>query len=258
MLQTAIAAVRAAGKIQREHYGKLLNVDAAKRNDIKLEVDRLCEAAIVKIIRREYPGHALLAEESGADDTGSEYLWVIDPLDGTVNYFYGLPYFCSCVGCYRRGGGDGFPLGEPVAGAVYAAATDELFAAAAGTGATLNGSPIRAPEIDDLGECIVATGYGSVEVNIVRMRELSERLAGKVRKLRLLGAAGLDLCHVAAGRLSAYYERGLHPWDVGAAYAVLREAGAAVTAVEYEPGRWEVLASARGVHAALLREAGLK
>ncbi len=136
MQTTAVRAALAAGRIQREHYGTLLKVDATKRNDIKLEVDRLCEDAIRDEIRTAHPAHALLAEESGSTQGADAYRWIVDPLDGTVNFFYGIPYFCTCVACYRRpvgrahapegrgreerasGAGPAEALGEPVVGVV--------------------------------------------------------------------------------------------------------------------------------------------
>jgi myo-inositol-1(or 4)-monophosphatase len=254
MLETAIAAARRAGAVQREHYGSLLRVDAARANDIKLEVDRLCEGAILETIRAAFPDHAILAEESGQSAGDGDHWWIVDPLDGTVNYFYGLPYFCTCVACYRRpteaeAGATGLDaLGEPVAGVIYAPLTDELFAAERGKGATRNGEPLQTRPMAALAEAIVATGFGSTDENIRRMLAASTGLVRKVRKLRCMGSAGLDLAGVAAGRLSGYYERGIRSWDIAAGRIILEEAGARITATQYAPHAWDVTASAAPIH----------
>lgn len=250
MLATAKAAARAAGAIQRENFGKMLNVDAKMKNDIKLEVDRLCEEAIINTVLQVYPDHEFLAEEGGeGGKTDAEYVWIIDPLDGTVNYFYGLPYFCTSIACYRKGeSGMLKGLGEPVLGVVYAPKIDEMFSAEVGGGAYLNDQKIRAAEVAELSECMVATGFGSTRMGIDRMLNGLPALVDDVRKMRCLGAAAYDICNVAAGRLTAFFEKGLHTWDIAAASIIAAEAGAVVDAFEYAAGRWDYIASAKGVH----------
>ena len=148
ILDTAVAAARAAGEILLTHAGRTLNVDEAMAFDIKLEVDRLCEEAIVSIVQGRFPDHAILAEEGGAQDGTAAYRWIIDPLDGTVNYFYGIPYYCTSIACYEQPTGNPpqetfESLGRPVAAVVFAPATDELFSAHAEGPCLLNGRPIR-------------------------------------------------------------------------------------------------------------------
>ncbi len=249
MLNTAKAAARAAGEIQRRNFGKLLNVDARMKNDIKLEVDRLCEQAIINSILQVHPDHAFLSEEAGiVNDLGSDYLWIIDPLDGTVNFFYGLPYFCTSIACYRRSGSGIIPgLGEEVLGVVYAPATDEMFSAGKGEGAFLNDEKIKAAEVGSLAECMIATGFGSTRSGFDRMLSGLPALAEDVCKMRCLGAAAYDICNAAAGRLSAFFEKGLHTWDIAAASVIASEAGAVIDAFEYETGRWDYIVSAEGV-----------
>ncbi len=252
--EVAEAAAKAAGKIQREAYGGALNVDEAKRNDIKLEVDRLSEAAILKEIKTVFSDHAVLAEESGALENGSEYLWIIDPLDGTVNFFYGIPMFCTSIACYRRDPDkvlcyphDYNALGTFEAAAVYAAALDQMFLAAGGQGATLNGVPIHATIVTDLAECCVSTGCGHGERGMRYFNHFMEGLLPRVRKTRVLGAAALDLCYVAAGRLSGYAEAGLYSWDIAAAAGIAKEAGAMIEGVCNEPTKWDIVVSGSGV-----------
>lgn len=250
-LAVAERAARAAGTIQRQAYGTLLNVDETRKNDIKLEVDRLCEAAILNEIRADFPGHSILAEESGETDTGSDHVWIIDPLDGTVNFFYGIPYFCTSIACYRRaaqGEASANPLGVPEAAVVYAPMQDELFAAEAGQGATLNGNPIRAAHADKLEDCLIATGCGHEQYGMNRYQVLMKNALTKVRKVRILGAAALDLANVAAGRISGFAEAKLYSWDIAAAAAIIAAAGGRLTIRAQEPHRWDIIGSAPAVH----------
>jgi len=257
---TALAAARAAGDIQKRLWGTLLNVDHATRNDVKLEADRLCEQAIVEIIRRHWPRHAILTEEAGALGGDGDLWWLVDPLDGTVSFFYGLPYFCTSVACYRRPAARSaaFPrglesLGKPLVGVVYAPPTDELFVAEAGHGATLNGKPIRPSTITTLEESIIATGFGARPGAVGHFVEQIGRLAPRVRKVRSMGSAAYDLCNVACGRFTGFYEQRLRSWDIAAAAAILREAGAVLDAIETSEAEWNTLAAAPGIYDELRR-----
>jgi len=255
---TAIAAAHAAGEIQKRLYGTILNVDQSSRNDVKLEADRLCEQAIIDTIHRDWPDHAIFAEERGALGGEGEYHWIIDPLDGTVNFFYGLPYFCTSIACYRLPTTveTGYPrtlasLGEPLVGAVYAPPTDELFVGEIGKGAELNGQPMHASPIRRLEESLVTMGFAGRPGLSAHFVEQATKLEPRVRKLRCMGAAAYDLCNVACGRLTGFYEKGLHMWDFAAGQIILREAGAVLDAFEYEPKHWDLLAAAPGIHAEL-------
>lgn len=257
MLETAKKAVLEAGKIQMANYGKSLNVDAKLKNDIKLEIDKLSEKAIIEIITTAFPDHSILAEESGATDTSSEYLWIIDPLDGTVNYYYSLPYFCSSVACYRVPKDrknlctDFAEYGEPVCGAIYAGPTNELFYAEKGQGAFLNDRQIFVAREHSLDECIVSTGFGSSKDSLEGFLRNGSALADKVRKIRCLGAAAYDIANVAAGRLSGFFEKNLNSWDIAAGIIIAQEAGAAVSARELSRERWDVIISIPEVAAEL-------
>lgn len=254
MQAVAVDAAQAAGEILRRHAGGPLNVDGRYTRDLKLEVDRLCEEAIVGRIRESFPDHAILAEEGGASETGAGYRWIIDPLDGTVNYYYGLPYYCTSVACFATSGpglamgGDVPSLGRPVVGVVYAPPTDELFVGAAGEGATCNGQPISASRETDLAEIGFELGFGKTASLGDHMVDVAGILAGRVRKLRCLGAAAYDLSNVAAGRLGGFYEGALRTWDIAAGAIILNEAGGCMMAREFEPTSWRVLASGAGVH----------
>ena len=185
------------------------------------DADRDAEAAIQEILLGERPDDGLLGEEGAHSDGGSSgRRWVVDPLDGTTNFLYGLPAWAVSVALEDADGG--------AVGAVHDPVRDELFTAARGEGARLNGEPIRVTEPDGLGAALVATGFG---YDAERRRTQAERLVAvlpHVRDIRRAGAAALDLCWVAAGRLDGYYERGLQPWDWAAGSILVTEAGGAL------------------------------
>ncbi|MDT8390078.1 MAG: inositol monophosphatase family protein [Lentisphaeria bacterium] len=244
--ETAVSAAKAAGELLRVHYGKELVVHGTPGKDVKLEVDKLAESAIKDMIQDRFPDHAVLAEESGASgERGAEFLWVVDPLDGTVNYFHGLPYYCTSIACYRMAGGDTcLPgLGEPVVGVVYAPPTDELFVGIHTRGATLNGASVHVADTADLSDTIFSMGFGK---NVERGRDMvrvASHITDHVRKVRCLGAAAYDISNVAAGRLGGFYEGGLRSWDIAAAAVILQEAGGVMSVEEFEPTWWRVLAT---------------
>lgn len=235
MLDIAIQAAKAAGAIQLSHFWRTLQVDDRKHHDIKLEVDRLCEAEILSIVRKAFPDHGVLAEESGRSDRPSKYVWIIDPLDGTVNYAHHVPHFCSSVALWEHE--------EPLVGAVYDAYRDELFAAERGKGATLNGRPIRVSTIAQVGECFVACGFMKTEETIRKGLERFAKLAPHAQKMRVMGSSALDQCYVASGRFDVYVEYGIKPWDVGAGRLIIQEAGGRMDLGEGPEGGYDVLAT---------------
>lgn len=247
----AVDAARRAGAIQKEKYGGLLNVDAKLADDLKLEADRLCETAIVGAIRDSFPDHAILAEESGRAE-GAEYIWYVDPLDGTVNFYYGIPYFCTTLACYRQTADDPSGMGEPVLGVTYAALTDELFVAKTGQGAFLNDRPVRVREETALSESFIITSFGNNPKKLEFTRKAILPLSLRIRKTRNMGAAALDLANVAAGRASGYLEVGINPWDVAAGRALVEAAGGAFTARTLPGNRLAVAASGKTIHAQLV------
>lgn len=242
MLETAIAAARRAGAIQREHFGTVLQVDEAARHDIKLAVDKLCEQAIVQALHGAFPDHAILAEEGGASGTHS-HRWIIDPLDGTVNFFYGVPHFAVSIALEVEG--------EPTLGVVYDAMRDELFAAVRGRGATLNGAPVRVSPVRAAAEAMVVLGFMKNAATMAAGLQAMQQCIHHVRKVRCTGSAALDLAYVAAGRFTAYYEAGIRHWDVAAGHVLLTEAGGRFEASAPVDGTFNVFASNGLVHDAL-------
>lgn len=258
-LAVAVEAARTAGAIHLAHLGTALQVRSKSSfSDLVTEVDGLAEAAIRAVIARTYPGHAVLGEEEGLgqEGTGQETpggsapdtscRWVVDPLDGTVNYAHGFPVFCASVALEVEG--------QRVVGAVFDPNRQELFAATRGGGAFLNGQPIRVSTTPTLTTpALVSTGF-PYDVSGGRNLERVERLLRLGVPVRRPGAAALDLCNVACGRMDAYWEIGLKPWDSAAGSLIVEEAGGLVTdaAGLATPGGEMIVASNAHLHAELL------
>ena len=246
-LDVAIHAVRAAGAIQLAR-AELPHQVSSKSNfsDLVTEVDALCEAEIRRIVLEAFPAHAVLGEEEGQQGEG-DYLWVVDPLDGTVNYAHGFPVYCASVGLEVRG--------VRVVGAVYDPTRRELFTARLGGGAYLNGQRIRASRTRALrSPALIATGFPyNVAEDAGKLTYLNKLLALGV-PVRRPGAAALDLCYVACGRLDGYWESGLKRWDAAAGSLMVQEAGGTVTdaAGERTPYGAVIVAANAGLHPELL------
>jgi myo-inositol-1(or 4)-monophosphatase len=188
--------------------------------DLVTEVDRAVEVAIVDRIRRSRPHDGILGEE-GTDDEGTSGIrWIIDPIDGTTNFLYGHPGFAVSIAAERDG--------SPLLGVVAVPLHLDVFTAVAGEGAERNGTPIRVSGCSDPSRALVATGFGYEPERRRRQAEVVARIVGDVRDIRRVGAASVDLCSTACGRVDAYYELGIQPWDWAAGALVAREAGARV------------------------------
>lgn len=249
-LALAVRLARAAGAVQRERYETVLHIATKSAAvDLVTEVDRRCEDLIVEALRRERPADAILAEEgSNREAAGADWRWVIDPLDGTVNYAHGYPRFCVSIGVEHRG--------ARAAGAIFDPLLEELYTAVRGGGAFRNGTPIRVSRETDLAKGLFATGFAydvhrSTEDNLDHFA----RFVKRARAVRRDGSAALDLCYVASGRLDGYWELKLHPWDLCAGTLLVEEAGGVVTDLSGAKlaldGR-SVVSSNGGVHAAML------
>jgi myo-inositol-1(or 4)-monophosphatase len=212
------------------------------------EMDRASEALIVKALLDARPDDGIVAEEGSARDGSSGIRWVIDPLDGTTNYLYGHAGWAVSIAAEA---GDGVDA-QVVAGVVLDAVHDELFTAARGHGAFRNGEPIHCSDQTDMARALVATGFGYRAERREAQAEVLVRLLPRIRDIRRMGAAAVDLCSVACGRVDAYFERGLGWWDLAAGALVATEAGAVVTAIEGGPvTAGSVFASANGIYAPL-------
>lgn len=224
LLHDAIELAREAGAVQLGYFrGDNLEIRAKLNDsDVVTVADKAAENVIISGIRSKYPHHSILSEESGEEKHESDWLWVIDPLDGTTNFSSGLPLFSVSIGIEYRG--------ETIVGVVYAPYLDELFYAVKGEGAYLNGKPIKSSGKMALGQAVLATGF-PVDKNVNADNNLDNvaRILPHIRGLRRLGSAAIDLCYVAAGFLDGYWELNLHPWDVSAGTLIAKEAGAKVT-----------------------------
>lgn len=212
--------------------------------DVVTAADRAVEQLLADGIRSARPGDGLLGEEGASDEGTTGYRWVVDPVDGTVNYLYGLPQWAVSIGLEHDG--------RAVVGVVLDPSKDELFTAVRGQGAFLGGRRLKVTGCTELGQALVATGFGYDARRRAAQAAVLPRVLPRVRDLRRMGAGALDLCAVAAGRVDAYYEQGLSPWDLCAGQLVAEEAGALVTGLRGRPaGPAMVLAAGPGVHPAL-------
>lgn len=250
VLELAIRLAREAGALQRARYETALQIRSKSRPiDLVTEVDRACEALVVESLRRERPGDDVLAEEGGAHAaTGASWRWIVDPLDGTVNFAHGYPCFCVSIGIERDGVRE--------VGVVYDPLRDELFEAVRGGGARRNGREIRVSRTDTVQRALLATGFAydvhdSADDNLDRLARAVKHAGG----VRRDGSAAIDLCYVACGRFDGYWEGKLHPWDVAAGLLIVEEAGGRTSDLAGGPapasGR-EIVASNGQVHQALL------
>ena len=224
-LNIAIKAARRAGQIinRASLDVERLTVGVKQQSDYVTEVDRAAEAAIIETIREAYPKHAILAEETGSSggEDGSEYQWIIDPLDGTTNFIHGFPQYAVSIGLAHRG-----VMNQSV---VYDPTRNELFTASKGAGAFLNDKRIRVSKRAKLAESLIGTGFpyrmfDHADAYLAIFRELTQKTAG----LRRPGAASIDLAYVACGRTDGFWEFGLSPWDMAAGTLLITEAGGLV------------------------------
>lgn len=222
MLNTAIKAARRAGKVIMRNFEQIdrLAVESKGRNDYVSEVDRLAESEIIGVIRSAYPDHGILAEESGKQ-LGNDFLWIIDPLDGTTNYLHGYPQFAVSIALYIQN--------KPSQAVVFDPVRNELFTAGRGSGAQLNDRRIRVSSTNRLERALLGTGFpfksmDYLESWISTFRVLLPQTSG----VRRAGSAALDLAHVACGRLDGFWEFGLSPWDMAAGCLLIQEGGGLV------------------------------
>jgi myo-inositol-1(or 4)-monophosphatase len=215
----AARAARAAGNIILRYMNRIdgLNIVEKQQMDFVSEVDKLAEAEIIKELRRAYPDHAILGEESGAIGKGP-LQWVIDPLDGTHNYLRGIPHFSVSIALLEKG--------VPMHGVVFDPLRDELFTASKGDGAFLNDRRMRVSKRENLGGALIATGFPYRQrAHLAPQLDMTRAILGQAEDIRRSGSAALDLAYTAAGRYDGYFEIGLKPWDMAAGVLLVHEAG---------------------------------
>jgi len=218
-LELAVTAARAAGALLRDRFNApRTGVDTKTTpTDMVTDADRAAEAVIKEGIRSERPDDSILGEETGEAYGSSGLRWVVDPLDGTTNFLFGIPQWAVSIACEDAEGA--------FVGVVYDPLRDELFSAVRGTGATLNGSPITVSGATDLSRALIGTGFSYLASERGAAATLLPTILPRVRDIRRAGAASLDIAWVGVGRLDGFYESGLAPWDAAAGRLIVREAG---------------------------------
>jgi myo-inositol-1(or 4)-monophosphatase len=225
-LQTAHDAALAAGGFLRANFGRPLHVDENLAHDIKLELDRRTQALIESLILDRYPDHAIYGEEGMRGDQASEYQWIIDPIDGTVNFFYSIPHFAVSIALRRAG--------KIIIGVIYDPMREELWSVSEGQPALLNGQPIAVSSRTSLSEASISIGVSKNLNSINRGMPLFEKMVRNAKKCRMMGSASLDIAYVACGRLDAYIENMISLWDVAAGILLVETAGGEVVMTPHE------------------------
>lgn len=221
-LKTAIEAARSAGALLREKWGKALHIDKKGRINVVTEADLASEQLIRELITQRFPEHEILGEEGGLTASNQAPLWIVDPLDGTTNFAQGYPFFSVSIALRVDG--------EIVIGVVYDPTHDELFHATKNGGAFLNNRPIHVSNHEIFEESLLVTGFPYDVSDAPDLHlDLFKAMVVKARGIRRDGSAALDMCYIASGRFDAYWEVGLHPWDIAAGLLIINEAGGMVT-----------------------------
>ena len=249
--ETLIKATEAGAEVLKTYFNsKTLKVSNKEGiNNLVTEADHAAEKAIMETIRQQFPDHFILSEESGEMATESEYKWIIDPIDGTVNYAHGIPLCCVSVGLEHKG--------KMILGAVYNPLLKEFFLAEKGQGATFNGEPIQVSQKATVMDSCLVTGFPYTYLDIPNgPLDIFNRLIRKGIPVRRLGSAAIDLCWVAAGRFDGFFEHKLQAWDSAAGFLIVEEAGGKVTDFNgdyYSPYQPQILATNGKIHEELNR-----
>jgi myo-inositol-1(or 4)-monophosphatase len=243
VLETADTAARRAGAIQMNHFRKDSICSSRRMNDVKEQIDRLCEEAIINTIQSSFPNHSIISEERGKLQGNGMYTWIIDPLDGTTNYWHGLPFFCVSIACYQSIASDSF-LGLPIAGVVFLPYGNELFTGIPGRGAFFNKRRLHIKQKDETSNMVVSVSFGKTPEMRQRMLKKIDVLLSHVQKGRCLGAVAAEMAYVAAGYLDGMFYEGIHVWDFAAGRIILEESGGYVLAWLSESQTWQVQACA--------------
>ncbi|MCX8472672.1 MAG: inositol monophosphatase family protein [Sediminibacterium sp.] len=210
------------GELIKEYFYKDYKIDyKVGINNLVTEIDIIIENEIKAIIHSEFPDHKIIGEESGNNQKHSEYNWIIDPIDGTINFFHKIPLCCTSIGLEKNN--------EIIMGAVYNPLMNEFFFAAKNQGSTLNDKPIKVSNNDNMTRAMLVTGFPYDTVDANRTLSIFEKIVRQGISIRRLGSAALDLCWVAAGRFDVFYETNLKPWDSAGGLIIVNEAGGLVT-----------------------------
>lgn len=226
LIQTAEKAARSAGAFLKSHYGKDHTVDEALHHDLKLALDKESQDLITAILLADYPDYAIFGEEGVAGNQGSEYQWVVDPIDGTVNFFYGIPHFCVSIAIRKNE--------ELIAGVVYDPMMDDCWTVVKGEPAYLNGVTIHGSSRTKLEESILYVGSGKTEEALAIGLERFRKASTRARKMRMMGSAALAMAYIASGRLDGYIESRISLWDIAAGQLLIEATGGLVELTPHE------------------------
>ena len=245
MIEEVIKISKEAGEIIRNGFGTNFNVEyKTNESNLVTEIDKASEKLITEFIKKNYPSHGIIAEEGGETKNSSEYVWVVDPLDGTTNFTHGLPIFSVSIGVQKNG--------KSIAGVVYDVMQDIVYSAELGSGAFANGKKITVGKNDKLNHSVLVTGFPyNLNENTENIFKIFEALTRASRGLRRLGSAAIDFCYVAKGVFDGFWEVSLNPWDICGGKLILEEAGGIVTDFqgnEIDIYSKKILASNRLIH----------
>ena len=240
-LDAAVVAAHAAGDLLRKSFHQPRTINATEAHDIKLEIDVQTQDLITNLLLKNFPQHALYGEEGIVGDQKSEFQWVVDPLDGTVNYFYGIPHFCVSIALRQQS--------EIIVGVIYDPMVDEMWTVQKGGEPKLNDRVFRVSARTELADAVVVVGLSKTTATIESGLPILQAMVRRARKCRLLGSAALDMAYVACGRFDAYIEHGISLWDVAAGWLLIEAAGGSV---ELKPrtdmkDKYNIIASSGGI-----------
>jgi myo-inositol-1(or 4)-monophosphatase len=236
-LEAAETAARATGKLLRDNFQRRQQVNAVAAHDVKLAIDVQGQELITDLLLKEFPGHAIYGEEGIAGDESNPHQWVVDPLDGTVNYFYGVPHFCTSIALRLRD--------EIMVGVIYDPMREEMWTGQKGDTPKLNGQPFHVSDRAELSEAVISIGLAKTGETINANFPLLQAMIHRVRKCRVLGSAALDMAYVACGRFDAYIETGISLWDIAAGWLLIENAGGIVDLrpLEHMKDKYSIVAS---------------
>ena len=244
----AEAAARKAGEILKLHFRNTRQVEYKGRANIVTDVDLQVESEIRAFLQAEFPDHSIVSEESDPITGSSDYTWVLDPLDGTNNYSFGIPFFGTIIA---------LKVGDDVAlGMIYDPLRNELFSAVKGAGTTLNGSPVSVSRKESVKDSLIGTDLGYVDANGSRILDFMAHVWPDLYAFRIMGSAGLGMAYTSCGRLDAYFHLLVYPWELACGQLLVTEAGGVATDFEGRPpgtGENSIIVANKAVHADLLR-----
>jgi myo-inositol-1(or 4)-monophosphatase len=249
--QAAVKAARAAGNLMRDNWNLPKRINQLDAHDIKLELDVRCQKTIETILRRSFRDVPLLGEEGCSGDVNAEYRWVVDPIDGTVNFYFGMPHAAVSIALQKRKEHEKKNVRSPIApasayetlvGVIYDPFTDELWTVRAGGKTQLNGRAVSASKRGNVSDAIIAMGFSKSRENLEKSLPHLNQIARRAKKIRIMGSAALELAYVASGRLDAYIERTINIWDIAAGGLMVERSGGEMFLKELPDGRLRMCA----------------